>query len=626
MKKLLLLFVAFAMILSCSKDDDATGTAPTTITGGEAFKGEIVTIEMPEGSLEADEYPATFNGLEVVALKASPTKLVFSIPSSTPVGLQSLVVASLSLTVSYDVKDVVLPGTPEEVVEGFKADFSTFLQMMEGSPEVSDAQGAIDSFNAWYENATDEEKSQVAATYFANKDLLDEILLSDYPNVAGRNITSDDLLQITKHSYAVIAMVAGSAIVIYGPGPDKILGAVVAVAGAVKAKNYFFNLATKLLSTDGIELDGQAGINDRNVNALPVFYHDAAKTLSFKTKERKLTAADAGRTQPSAVSLFSMYSKYNWCAGKINTALTWVNNNVPFVSFNLVPLEQFSATAPLSGKNITADTFSNLTFSVNHPNVTLENVSFVAEGQISLKFSITGTPSPLPVETMLSYSYADEISSFTGKFPIQVTNQLICETVTDFDGNIYNVVPIGTQCWTAHNLNVSHYRNGDPIPQIQNDQDWLNATGGAWCYYANNTENGIVFGKLYNWYAVNDPRGLAPEGYHIPSRDEWNQMKDFLGGATVAGGKLKTVEHWQAPNAGATNETGFSAVPGSQRNGSFYTEGFGIVGVYWTSTENADDEDGEDAWSNTLTRTSTNVSEYQGSWKKVGMSVRCVKD
>lgn len=620
MKKLLLILLAFTLIISCSKDDGPQ-TQPTTITGGEAFKGQVVTIEVPEGTLGSDEYPATFNGLEATAVKASSTKLVFSIPTSTPVGVHSLAVPALSLTVNYDVKEVILPGTPDEVVEGFVADFGSFVQMMDGSPELSDAQDAIDSFNTWYENANTDEKRQVAEAYFVNKALFDEILLNDYSNIAGRNITVDDILTINKHLLGVIAMVGGSFIVIYGVGVEKVLGAAIAIAGAVKAKSYFFMLANKALNTDGVELDGQAGTNNRNVNALPIFNDNAAKTLPFKTKERKLTASDAGKTQPAAVSLFSMHNKYNWCANKINTALTWINNNVPFVSFNLVPLEQFAATAPLTNKSINADTFAKLTFSVSSPHVALESVNYIGEGQISLKFSIQGTPVALPVEAMLNYSYVDEMNTFTGKFPIKVTNELLCEQVTDIDGNLYNVIQVGSNCWTTRNLSVSHYRNGDPIPQIQNYQQWANTTTGAWCYYENQTANGTVYGKMYNWYAVMDPRGLAPEGYHIPSEEDLNNLIQAGGGGIPAGASLSSPSGWVDPLVTPTNSTGFSALPGGFRMAPF-DGNIGSTAMFWTTTQHAT----LNAHAMVLNITFAASAYTQPREYFTGAYVRCVKD
>ena len=112
-------------------------------------------------------------------------------------------------------------------------------------------------------------------------------------------------------------------------------------------------------------------------------------------------------------------------------------------------------------------------------------------------------------------------------------------------------VEIGTQVWMTKNLNGSRYRNGDPIAQVTDLSIWVNLTSGAWCYYANNSSNGVVYGKLYNWYAVNDPRGLAPIGYHIPSDSEWTTLTTFLGGENVAGGKMKAITLWDSPNTEA---------------------------------------------------------------------------
>ena len=109
---------------------------------------------------------------------------------------------------------------------------------------------------------------------------------------------------------------------------------------------------------------------------------------------------------------------------------------------------------------------------------------------------------------------------------------------------ILSSVVIGTQTWTTKNLDVETYRNGDVIPQVQDATAWSNLTSGAWCYYENNTANGSTYGKLYNWYAVNDPRGLAPNGYYIPSDADWKILTDYLGGESAAGTKMKSTSGW----------------------------------------------------------------------------------
>ena len=153
-------------------------------------------------------------------------------------------------------------------------------------------------------------------------------------------------------------------------------------------------------------------------------------------------------------------------------------------------------------------------------------------------------------------------------------------TWTNATSVIYTSVLIGTQQWMQQNLEVVTYRDGTVIPQVTDATAWAGLTTGAWCYYGNDPSSG--YGKLYNWYAVNDPRGLAPQGWHIPTDAEWTTLSTLLGGTSVAGGKMKTtgITRWNSPNTSATNESGFAGLPGGYRNGSgtFYSVGaFG----YW---------------------------------------------
>ena len=191
----------------------------------------------------------------------------------------------------------------------------------------------------------------------------------------------------------------------------------------------------------------------------------------------------------------------------------------------------------------------------------------------------------------------------------------------------YSEVKIGTQVWMGENLDVCTYRNGDPIPEVTDMKEWANLTTGAWCYYNNDTSNGKIYGKLYNWYAVNDPRGLAPQGWHIPSKLEWSEFITYLGGRNFSG-KLKstgTIEDrtglWKSPNSGATNETGFTALPGGYRTGFGTFSLLGISSFFWTST---DFSLGGRAWSIVLTVNSNWIDLWDES-NDEGFSVRCIK-
>lgn len=200
------------------------------------------------------------------------------------------------------------------------------------------------------------------------------------------------------------------------------------------------------------------------------------------------------------------------------------------------------------------------------------------------------------------------------------------EAATDIDSNIYNTVKIGTQVWMLENLNVSHFRNGVIIPEAKTDKEWQEAGNNkkpAWCYSDNNPENGKIYGKLYNWYAVNDQRNICPLGWHIPTDAEWTILTTYLGGENVAGGKMKDAGtlHWKSPNTGAYNSSGFKALPGGIRSyyGSFYVMGTG--GVWWSSTECSTNN----AWYRNMGYSSSYVNRYSYG-KANGFSVRCVRD
>ena len=185
-------------------------------------------------------------------------------------------------------------------------------------------------------------------------------------------------------------------------------------------------------------------------------------------------------------------------------------------------------------------------------------------------------------------------------------------------------IVIGTQQWMRENLDVLTYRNGDIIPQVTDPTAWAALTTGAWCYYNNDSTQGNKYGKLYNWHAVNDPRGLAPQGWHVPSDAEWTILETALGGASVAGGKMKEAGtlNWTTPNTGGNNNSGFAGLPGGNRNylGSFVN--VGNLGNWWSSTE----EDSVGAWLRYLGYNISDLLRGGANYKYYGFSVRCLRD
>jgi uncharacterized protein (TIGR02145 family) len=201
-------------------------------------------------------------------------------------------------------------------------------------------------------------------------------------------------------------------------------------------------------------------------------------------------------------------------------------------------------------------------------------------------------------------------------------------------------VNICDQTWTQKNLSVTKYRNGDSIPFVTDATEWNSLTTGAWCYYNNDPSTEAVYGKLYNWYAVSDPRGLAPDGWHIPNNAEWIALENCAGGYSVGGGALKETGgvHWTDPNTGATNSTGFTALPGGMRNAGGNFSFLGNVGNWWSANSGQYTHYGilfRGGYYRSLFHGSTIFygNELHESYPfppisdfKSGMSVRCVKD
>jgi uncharacterized protein (TIGR02145 family) len=210
-------------------------------------------------------------------------------------------------------------------------------------------------------------------------------------------------------------------------------------------------------------------------------------------------------------------------------------------------------------------------------------------------------------------------------------------TVTDVNGNVYDVVQIGKQCWISKNLRTDKFSDGSFIPKIVNDTAWTNTTSPAWCYYDNNPSYDTLYGKLYNWYTTVDSRNVCPTGWHVPANADWTELTQYLGCGSypnpcpdelyASGPKMKSVSGWNPPNEGATNESGFSALPGGVRslldlNQSGNTfDNLNNIGYWWSSST-------ETSTYAVNVALNTNYSQvyYANSLFNFGLSIRCLKD
>ena len=196
-------------------------------------------------------------------------------------------------------------------------------------------------------------------------------------------------------------------------------------------------------------------------------------------------------------------------------------------------------------------------------------------------------------------------------------------TVTDFDGNMYDTIIICGQIWLKQNLKVTRYRNGESIHNNTENAAWSNLTTGSYCDYENTPGNSSTYGKLYNYYTVIDSRNLCPIGWHVPSDAEWTTLENCLGGINIAGADLKETRttHWKTPNTGATNSSGFTALPGGYRDINGDYGNISEQGYWWSTTGSSSSY----AYFHSLTYDNKGVSRGNYS-RSFGFSVRCVKD
>ena len=305
------------------------------------------------------------------------------------------------------------------------------------------------------------------------------------------------------------------------------------------------------------------------------------------------------------------------------TVLTTIS--IPTISTSAISAITYSSAS--SGGNISSDGGSTITakgicWSTTQNPITVNSKTNDGTGTGTFTSLITGL---IPNTTYYVKAYATNSSGTAYGSEVSFTSGLL----TDIDGNVYKTVTIGTQVWMAENLKTSKYRNGDPIPNVTDDATWIALTTGAYCWYNNDAANyKPTYGALYNWYAVADNRNIAPLGWHVATDAEWTTLVTFLGGASVAGGKMKEAgtSHWMYPNSNATNSSGFTALPGGGRVRSNNPEvlflNVGLHGSWWSSTE----RDATYVWYHDIYYGNDGYARSFYSKIVGGLSIRCVRD
>lgn len=308
-------------------------------------------------------------------------------------------------------------------------------------------------------------------------------------------------------------------------------------------------------------------------------------------------------------------------------------------SFSSVGIASENLDSVVVGTRISAGNTKIITcgicWSEEHNPTILDNKIVDSTATDSLTFTLYTYPFFNKTYYVRAYLTSSNGTIYSQEVSFTLWMNYLDESVTDYDGNTYSTVRIGNQTWMTENLKVTHYANGDPIPQLSldNDAEWLTTTSGAYCDYADNSDNGNTYGHLYNWYAVNDARGICPAGWHVPSKEEWETLINYLGGVYVAGGNLKATgtQYWKSPNYGATNVSGFNGLPCGIRSSNIsspsytYYVAMGYQGYWWIRGEYGDAPYSKLYYATAYSAWSS--SEIFSDILKIGgIGVRCVKD
>jgi uncharacterized protein (TIGR02145 family) len=405
-----------------------------------------------------------------------------------------------------------------------------------------------------------------------------------------------------------------------------------------------------VLTTSGVTsisyTTATSGGNVTNEGGSPVISRGVCWNTSTNPTIDNSKTVESGRLGPftSNITNLEQFTQYHVRAYAMNSAgvgygnqETFTTSQVALASLTTTAITSITQTTAVSGGNITNDNGGSVYArgvcwnNATNP-TTANNKTTDGKGIETFVSNLIGLQ-PGTIYYVRSYatnnagtSYGEEKTFTTYK----------ANAISDFEGYYYNIINIGTQVWMGENLKTTKYSDGTSIPLVNSENTWgaLTTTSKAYSWYNDNINSKDIYGTLYTWAAAmngtvsssTDPsgvQGVCPTGWHLPSLAEWTELETFLGGSNIAGGKMKEsgITHWDGPNTGATNESGFTGLPGGIRQEIGSCVNMGVHGVWWSSTEPELD------YARTTTLTNWAESTFiNTNPKKRGLSVRCVKD
>jgi hypothetical protein len=429
---------AFALLafcltfVGCSKDDSTDG--PIDIHGGEVSQAQVATVVLTGSNMNQNVYNATIGGTPIKVVRSGEDSITFYTPIDLAPGNYDVVIPDLDATVTVEVLPTQLIESPDETIADFLAVIDNYSQGLGDTPQAVSVKNAITSFNTFYASASAEQKNAFAVLYKANKAQFDNFFL----NIDGnRSIVGDYFGEkFAQNTSAVWKIALGTALVVTAPVlvtgavatiAVGVTGVLIAKAGCENAYSINEELVDDVYKTLSMKVGGWFGNNDRSSQSFQgvAVMDNISQQMTFDLIERHITSADANSTAPLAVQYFEDYTRYNQIAGSTNTLIDNLGNANPAISYEDVSAEQLPSSSPEVNTPVSSGMFENMTFSVDNADLSIQQASVSAEGQLTLQIKIVGNPATLPIQTTLKYAYSDGLSEFTGSLPLKVSPSVI---------------------------------------------------------------------------------------------------------------------------------------------------------------------------------------------------------
>ena len=402
MKKLLQLvgFVLFLVLnFSCSKDDAETNLASGGENGGQISRFQLVTVDFGSTTVLNDTYTGTFNNEPIILSKIEDNKLLFYVKESTPLGQTQLLIPSLNDTkIKYEVVEATLTQSPAATLQPLMDYQAQYGATLSNTPEDVPYLQNHNAFTQYFADLSDEDRIKAAKFYKINKTIFDAVFNTNYDAIQGRaaNHTQADFdfqlyrSLILRHKLAVAVTVIAGTLAATPPYEVIETGICISVAlvGIHKASEFHKQIIDDVFRVVQVKLNNELGLNNRMANApnaALTLTDNQATTLPFAVNAKNFSNTDSNVQKEFVQTYFTAKNKLNGFINNLNTAINWINNNVPLLTLSTITTVDVPATAALNSFDTNASLMQRFTFSVNHPNLSLENATLHSDGQLNLK-------------------------------------------------------------------------------------------------------------------------------------------------------------------------------------------------------------------------------------------------